>query len=205
MLEKCHRQGSYGFHEKQGVPRLPLSAGNLISIAILLSGDLTHLVNSPAAFRNGNAYLPVTRSSISPSGLHAASGQPSSGLRQQLICPGLRLILDSAMARVGTTHTHLAPTNGNAMDLRRCESNHEYRPSCLSARSCRASSSIEAGADTACRRWRLFLLERQGCKQTAGPKKIRTAGQSSGRKFGGRRGDRTPDLCIANAALSQLS
>jgi len=23
--------------------------------------------------------------------------------------------------------------------------------------------------------------------------------------FGGRRGDRTPDLCIANAALSQLS
>jgi predicted DNA-binding protein with PD1-like motif len=24
-------------------------------------------------------------------------------------------------------------------------------------------------------------------------------------KFGGRRGDRTPDLCIANAALSQLS
>ena len=25
------------------------------------------------------------------------------------------------------------------------------------------------------------------------------------RDFGGRRGDRTPDLCIANAALSQLS
>ncbi len=24
-------------------------------------------------------------------------------------------------------------------------------------------------------------------------------------EFGGRRGDRTPDLCIANAALSQLS
>jgi hypothetical protein len=26
-----------------------------------------------------------------------------------------------------------------------------------------------------------------------------------GPDFGGRRGDRTPDLCIANAALSQLS
>ncbi len=26
-----------------------------------------------------------------------------------------------------------------------------------------------------------------------------------GSDFGGRRGDRTPDLCIANAALSQLS
>ena len=25
------------------------------------------------------------------------------------------------------------------------------------------------------------------------------------KEFGGRRGDRTPDLCIANAALSQLS
>ena len=25
------------------------------------------------------------------------------------------------------------------------------------------------------------------------------------KRFGGRRGDRTPDLCIANAALSQLS
>jgi hypothetical protein len=37
------------------------------------------------------------------------------------------------------------------------------------------------------------------------PTKLGTTMLVGGKSFGGRRGDRTPDLCIANAALSQLS
>ena len=37
------------------------------------------------------------------------------------------------------------------------------------------------------------------------PMRLMSGTRRYGRKFGGRQGDRTPDLRIANAALSQLS
>ena len=46
---------------------------------------------------------------------------------------------------------------------------------------------------------------RSGAKVGTSRRRLRDGPVCQGVKFGGRQEDRTPDLCIANAALSQLS